>query len=107
MRRMLSPLLLLCALPALAAPATRPLTVTHTGRGTITAIDVAPSGSDAWQPVAIGGKPLRNGDAANVRVDAGDACRVDVRVTYANDDVRRVDGFDLCRRAVLRTSQAK
>lgn len=75
--------------------------VVNAGHDSVTALAIAPAGSDAFQTVDIG-KPLRGGvTEMTVDVPPG-GCRRDLRVTFRDGRTLLYPGVDLCRHRALR-----
>ena len=67
----------------------------------VTAVAVAPAGSEAFQRIALG-QPLQGGlTATTFRVPPGQCLR-DLRVTFRNQRVERLGAIDMCRVHALR-----
>lgn len=67
----------------------------------VTAVAVAPAGSEAFQRIALG-QPLQGGlTATTLRVPPGQCLR-DLRVTFQNQRVERFGAIDICRVHALR-----
>ena len=79
--------------------------VVNASHESVTALAIAPAGSNAFQDIDIG-KPLRGGvTGITVDVPPGD-CRRDLRATFGNGRTLLYPGVDLCRHRALRlTSQ--
>jgi len=77
--------------------------VVNASHDSVTALAIAPEGSDAFQVVDIG-KPLRGGVTGMTLDVPPGGCRRDLRVTFRDDRTLLYPGVDLCRHRALRVT---
>lgn len=85
---------------ATAAP-TRSMRIVNATYDDVTALAVAPVGSDDFRELALA-RPLVGGLGSIMVSMPADTCRHDVRVTFRNGRALRYAGLDVCRHDGLR-----
>lgn len=93
-------LLTLMTVPHAGAGNARYLTLVNRAHDSVTAVEVAPAGSAAFQPRALARRLSGGGDAVTVDL-AGEACRYDLRFTFANGRTQAYQQVDACRGSTL------
>lgn len=77
------------------------LTLVNRAHDSVTALSIAPTGSDAFRPLPLHA-PLRGGGGSTTLEIAGEQCRHDVRVSFRDDRVQLYRAVDVCRQRGLR-----
>ena len=71
--------------------------VVNNDASSIVALDAAPAGSGRFAPALRGGDPLRAGATATVALRAaGDGCRRDLRIRFADGRIANKPDVNLC-----------
>jgi hypothetical protein len=104
MRQIITAVLLsLLAAVALAAddPPTRYMDLVNRTHDSVTAVEIAAAGSEAFRPEPLAGR-LRGGGGSTTIAVTGEDCVVDVRLTFRDGRTLTERGVDLCRSSGLR-----
>lgn len=92
----LAGLLSTVTVPLAGAANARYLTLVNRAHDSVSAVEVAPAGSDAFAPRALVRRLSGGGDAVTVDL-AGEGCRYGLRFTFANGRTQVYQDVDACR----------
>jgi hypothetical protein len=83
-----------------------PFNLVNATASSVAVLAIAPSGSDAFQPVDLGGSLVGGLNAAAFQLPNG-PCLRDMQVTFTDQRVSRLNGIDVCRTHGLRLDSLK
>lgn len=86
---------------AIAGERKQYLELVNRAKDSVTALSMAPAGSDAYVDIALR-EPLRGGGVATTLQVPADACRYDFRFVFRDGRVLSYPGIDVCRASMLR-----